>query len=154
MGQIFQFNHGKGHIENEIVRNHNSKNGSGNGGDGGMLEARVAKLEANVEHIASDATEIKQNLKTTSSDVSKLVTDLALSKKDIEDIKTATSSLKQDLANFDGRILTLEKSITSFKTTIKVSAAVISTAVVIFGLIAGPYLAKIASIINSLALKP
>lgn len=100
-----------------------------------MLEARVAKLEANVEHIASDTNEIKLNLRVTSSDVAELKTDTALSKRDIADIKFNTSSLKQDFITMNGRVSDLETSINSFKTTIKVSVGVISAAVVVFGII-------------------
>jgi len=142
----------KDRIELKIVPFTGLKKG-GNGGGDDMLEARVAKLEANVEHIASDTNEIKLNLRVTSSDVAELKTDTALSKRDIADIKADTNSLKQDFITMNAQVSGLNSSINSFKTTIKVSAWVISAAVVVLGAIAGPYLAKIASILNELALK-
>lgn len=136
------------HQENDII-----KTGGGNGGGENMLEARVAKLEANVEHIASDTKDIKENLRSTSKDVATLKTDMALSRQDLSGIKGDAGTLKTDLSTLLTRVTDLEKAVNSFKTTIKVSAGIVSGAIVIFGAIAGPYLAKIASILNALALK-
>lgn len=128
--------------------------GGGNGGGGGSkMEARVAKLESDVEHIASYTTDIKMNLRKTSSDVSDLKTELALTKRDTSDIKANTDANKAEFEALTTRMKGVEDSINSFKTTVKVGVGVISAAVVVFGVIAGPYLAKIAEIINSLALK-
>lgn len=128
--------------------------GGGNGGGGGSkMEARVAKLESDVEHIASDITDIKINLRKMSSDVSDLKTELALTKRDTSDIKTNIDASKAKFEALAIRMKKVEDSINSFKTTVTVGVGVISVAVVVFGAIAGPYLAKIAEIINSLALK-
>jgi len=45
-------------------------------GGGGDMEARVAKLEAHVEHIRDDITEMKSTLGTVSSQVTDLSTDM------------------------------------------------------------------------------
>ncbi|MFU2145887.1 hypothetical protein ACM55O_06160 [Hafnia paralvei] len=151
MGEVFRFSREDTLVENLSKPPHTVKNGDGGGND--MLEARVAKLEANVEHIASDTTDIKMNLRKTSSDVSDLKTELALTKRDTTDIKANTDANKANFEVLATRMKEVEDSINSFKTTVKVGVGVISAAVVIFGIIAGPYLAKIAQIINSLALK-
>lgn len=51
--------------------------GGGGGTYDGMLEARVARLEADVEHIKNDIGDLKQTLRSTSADVGSLRVDVA-----------------------------------------------------------------------------
>ncbi len=153
MGQLFQFISSQALVESSQDSAHNSSHDGGNGGGDDMLEPRVARLEANVAHIASDVTDIKADLRLSMADLSTLKVDLALAKRDVSDIKSDTGLLKTDFKTITSRLDGVEESIRSFKTTVKASAAVISLALVVFGFIAGPYLAKIATILNALALK-
>lgn len=52
-----------------------SQRHSGNGG--GDLEARVAKLESDVEYIKHDIAEIKTDIKDTRKDITSIKTDLS-----------------------------------------------------------------------------
>lgn len=49
-------------IEGKFRRNDGPIDRGGDGGDDGGMEARIAKLEASVEHIRSDTAEVKSAL--------------------------------------------------------------------------------------------
>lgn len=57
MGRVYQMQQGTNYDENL------NSNKQGNGGGGGDMESRVAKLESAVEHIQSDVTEVKSDTK-------------------------------------------------------------------------------------------
>lgn len=136
----------------------------GSSGGGDMFEARIAKLEATAEHIASDVTDIKSDAKTMLSDLSVVKTDIALIKRDgdslrgelkqsSDDLRSETTALRLDVSDLTKRMVAVEGTISSFTLTIKVGVAVVSAAIVAFGFIAGPYLAKIVSILNGMAIQ-
>lgn len=129
---------------------------TGNGGGGGgsdMLEPRVAKLEAIAEHIASDVTDIKSDGKTMLSDLSSLKTDVALIRRDGDDLRSDSSASRADVASITKRLDEVEKTLSSLTITFKVGCGVLSAAIAVFGYLAGPYLTKIASILNGLAIQ-
>ncbi|WP_373225189.1 hypothetical protein [Enterobacter cloacae complex sp. ESBL7] len=139
-------------VANAITPPHTTEYGSGNGG-GGNMEARVAKLEATIEHIASDVTDIKTEARQISTNVSSLKTDVELIKYDIGTLRTKNEEFSNELKELERKIDAIGTSVNSFKTTMKVSASVLSAAIVVFGVIAGPYLEKIVTILNGMALK-
>lgn len=88
----------------------NRKDGGGHsGGDGGngdVLEPRVAKLESHVEHIQRDTTDIKQKLERVADDVSDLKVSMAAlaGRQDAFDIKLDAMDKK-----FDGKFDVIDK---------------------------------------------
>ncbi|MDC9615849.1 hypothetical protein PSI19_18640 [Xenorhabdus khoisanae] len=64
------------------------------GGDGGndMLEARVAKLESDVEHIKNTMNDMKFDLKSVTGDVGTMKTDVALILQKIDNISSSVES--------------------------------------------------------------
>lgn len=151
------------------------QHGGGSSGGGDMFEARIAKLEAIAEHTASDVTDIKSDAKIMLSDLSVMKTDIALIKRDgdslraelkqssdslrgelkrsSDELRSETAALRLDVSNLTKRMVAVEGTISSFTLTIKVGVAIVSAAIVAFGFIAGPYLAKIVSILNSMAIQ-
>lgn len=80
---------------------YNRPKGTGNdGGDGGDgLEARVAKLESDVDFIKRDVTEIKSDIKDV--------------KNDITDLKVGMVELKSDISSGVNKILVTLITITA-----------------------------------------
>lgn len=119
MGEVrdVDFRGGRSHTPNQHDdRSHGGgpRGTGGDGGNGGMLEPRVAKLESHVEHIQRDTTDIKQKLERVADDVSSLKVSMATlaGRQDAFDIKLDTMDKKFDLrldaldkkfdAKFDG----------------------------------------------------
>jgi Zn-finger domain-containing protein len=75
----------------------------GDGGDGGMLEPRVAKLESHAAHILRDTSDIKQKLERVADDVSSLKVSMATltGRQDVFEIKLDAMDKKFE-AKFDG----------------------------------------------------
>ncbi|PHM60616.1 hypothetical protein Xsto_03815 [Xenorhabdus stockiae] len=65
---------------------------NGNGGGGGDMEARVAKLESDVEHIKATMSDMKSDLKTITSDVGIVKTDVALILQKMDNISSSVES--------------------------------------------------------------
>jgi hypothetical protein len=57
-------------IRDGIVDQHGNIQGPQGPGDGGDMEARVAKLEAHAEHLQSDITDIKNHIEGLRTDIS------------------------------------------------------------------------------------
>lgn len=62
------------------------KSNNDNGDGGNMLEARVAKLESDVEYIKRDLSEVRSDVRELKHDISSLKTDMALVKQQMSDI--------------------------------------------------------------------
>lgn len=103
--QLIQFPSRSDGVDSSAIPPHTISHGDGNGGGGDMLEARVAKLEANVEDIKSSVAELKadfRDLRNTSASTSRDVAvilqkqidiDASLSKKpSVSDMNTAISA--------------------------------------------------------------
>lgn len=78
-------------VDSFTSEEHTSKYGNGNGGGGSMLEARVAKLEADVENI-------KLNLAEARSDIRELVGTAASTKADVSVILQKLIDIDKDLS--------------------------------------------------------
>lgn len=97
-------------------------NGSGGGGD---MEARVAKLESDVEYIKRDIGEIKENIK----------------------------EIKSDQKSLDKRVGDVEQEIKTFKTVVKATGAIVSIIFVACAAVFGTYVNKILDAINGIVLQ-
>lgn len=91
-----------------VKRKDGGGHSGGDGGNGDVLEPRVAKLESHVEHIQRDTTDIKQKLERVADDVSDLKVSMAAlaGRQDAFDIKLDTMEKK-----FDLRLDALDKKI-------------------------------------------
>lgn len=84
------------------------KYGNGNGGGGGdMLEARVAKLESDVEHIKATMSDVKADLKSVISDVGTMKTDVAVIMQKL-DVINNTLSKKPSEEQLNARLIKSE----------------------------------------------
>ncbi|BCS49573.1 hypothetical protein JUNP479_2291 [Aeromonas jandaei] len=122
MGEVrdVDFRGGRSHTPNQHDdRSHGGgpRGTGGDGGNGGMLEPRVAKLESHVEHIQRDTTDIKQKLERVADDVSSLKVSMATlaGRQDAFDIKLDTMDKKFEVKldaldkKFDLRLDALDK---------------------------------------------
>ncbi|ALL40265.1 hypothetical protein AR325_11930 [Serratia marcescens] len=71
---------------------HTSKYGDGNGGGSDMFEARVAKLEADVENIKINLAEARSDIRDVKSITSKTDTDVSVILQKLIDIDEKISS--------------------------------------------------------------
>ncbi|HHA1251559.1 TPA: hypothetical protein ACOELP_001014 [Enterobacter hormaechei] len=131
--------------------------GGGNGGGGG-LESRIAILEADVKHIHTTLTDIKEDIRGLRADIregfsstrTEFREDLTKAKGDLvlssNEIKTETKALEK-------RVSDVESAFSSMKTTIKVSGAVVSAIFIVCTYFFGSYVTKILDALNGLVLK-
>lgn len=82
MGEVFKFSDKSQSIDLQNSSPHNVEYGGGNGGGGNMLEARVAKLEADISYIRRDFDELRVDAKQISQNMT-----IALER--LENIKTS-----------------------------------------------------------------
>lgn len=68
-----------------------SRHGGGNGG-GNMLEARVAKLESDVEYIKRDLAEVKSDIKSVDSRLSGIETSISSAKPPLRHLRSLSVS--------------------------------------------------------------
>ncbi|WP_152524360.1 hypothetical protein [Aeromonas salmonicida] len=111
MGEVrdVDFRGGRSHTPNQHDDRSHGGGPRGTGGDGGngdVLEPRVAKLESHVEHIQRDTTDIKQKLERVADDVSSLKVSMATlaGQQDSFDIKLDAMDKK-----FDGKFDAIDK---------------------------------------------
>lgn len=122
MGEVrdVDFRGGRPHTPNQHDdRSHGGgpRGTGGDGGNGGMLETRVAKLESDVAHIHRDVTDIKQKLERVADDVSDLKVSMAAlaGRQDAFDIKLdamdkrSESKLDAMGNHFESKLDTLDK---------------------------------------------
>lgn len=69
MGQLFEFKPSKGALDSSLIEPHTPSYDGGNGGGGNMLEARVAKLEADISYIRRDVDELRIDAKSISQNM-------------------------------------------------------------------------------------
>lgn len=107
MGQVFQLKQKKRPVESDINSDHNHHYGSGGGGGNDMFEARVAKLEADVENI-------KTNLSEAREDIRELTKNSASTKTDVSIILQKLVDIDEKLSNKAGKDF-VEKEVNSMK---------------------------------------
>ncbi|WP_448511642.1 hypothetical protein [Photorhabdus laumondii] len=97
-----QFSNGRWLASNISPSRHSHDNGSslkpgsGDGGGGDMLEARVARLESDVEHIKASMSDMKADLKSVTGDVSSMKTDAAVIMQKLDGISSVLSKVPTD----------------------------------------------------------
>ncbi|EAB1772033.1 hypothetical protein ACMCO3_001557 [Salmonella enterica] len=79
--------------------------GSKNGGDGGdgMYEARIAKLESDVESIRKDVSDLRSDIRSVSSDITAISRDTAVMLQKLVDIDSKLST-KPSIDSVDAKI--------------------------------------------------
>lgn len=92
MGQLFRLPSSQAQIENEHGNPHTTSHGDGNGGGDDMLEARVAKLEADVENIKTNLAETRMDVRELTKNTSSIRTDVSTMLQKLVDIDEKLSS--------------------------------------------------------------
>ncbi len=90
--KISFFPNSKANLESADDNHHNDEHGGGNGGGGSMLEARVAKLEADIEYIKRDIADIKIEQRTITANTSTSSSDIKVVLQKLVDIDTSLTS--------------------------------------------------------------
>jgi len=90
--KISFFPNSKANLESTDDNHHNEEHGGGNGGGGSMLEARVAKLEADIEYIKRDISDIKTEQRTIVANTSTSSSDIKVVLQKLVDIDTSLTS--------------------------------------------------------------
>ncbi|HFG4793923.1 TPA: hypothetical protein ACIVHZ_005000 [Salmonella enterica subsp. enterica serovar Thompson] len=78
-------------IGHQLADDAYSTHGGGNGGGGAMLEARVAKLEADVENIKTNLAEARSDIRELNKNYASIKTDVSVLLQKTVEIDTALS---------------------------------------------------------------